>query len=63
MSIVSMWYVMANIPMSIVIQHTSNTAALFKQNYKYSLEHRAAHALGHLHICCISRASYALGDS
>ena len=33
---------------------------------KYSLEHRAAHALGHLvyvHISCISRASYALWDS
>ena len=33
---------------------------------KYSLEHRAAHALGHLvyvHISCISRGSYALWDS
>ena len=33
---------------------------------KYSLEHIAAHALGHLvyvHISCISRASYALWDS
>ena len=41
-------------------------AIVYNINFKYSLEHRAAHALGHLvyvHIFRISRASYALWDS